>query len=273
MLRRFGAFNCKNLFTRFIFNSFGLLLLLFIVTGCDPAVNSQILTAAAAYQRLHTLTKTSSVPPSDVYCGKYDKAIKGPGNCPSNGTNQDGPIPAFEQTEMRGWIVAGPGWSEPDEMVLNLLLDWGWTAEPGIRAINTPEKILETVTPFNVLMFGVDPTDPTAGGRPLIATISGDAWGGPNAAVIHVEGQAWRFSESPPSDWIFSKTHPSGTPTSQFAVDFFRPDADPALDTDIGKGTYVRIVGTQWEDDCHCQQNLPPPLRRYYRQMPLRYLR
>ena len=266
MLRRFGAFNCKNLLPRFMFNSFRLFLLLPVVAGCGP-VTDATLERLAAYQRLHTSTTTSPVPPSHRYCGNMNKEAPGPGDCAGKATNQDGRIPSYEKTEMRGWIVAGPVWVEPDEMALNLLLDWGWPAEVGIRAINTPEMILETVTPFNVLHFGVDPNNRNGGGRSLLSTQTpGEAWGGPNAAVIHVENQAWRFSDSPPpSGWTVSKTNPSGPRTSMFSVDLFRPDAYPALAADVGIGTYVRVVGTQWEDDCHCQNSLrpiepPPPL-------------
>src|SRR6266511_771897 len=161
----------------------------------------------AAFQRLHTSTATSPVPSSHVYCGNINKDVRGPGNCAGIGTDFSGAIRAFERTEMRGWIVAGPGWAEEDELSINVLLDWGWAAEAGIRAINTPEKIVETVTPFNVLMFGVDPANRGGGGRALLPSDSGDAWGGPNAAVVHVESQAWRFSDPPPTGWTISKTH------------------------------------------------------------------
>jgi hypothetical protein len=159
---------------------------------------------------------------------------------------------------MRGWIVAGPGWSERDEESIGLLLDWGWAAEAGIRAINTPEKIVETVTPFNVLVFGVDPADRNAGGRPLLPTGSGDAWGGPNAAVIHVENQAWRFGDPPPSGWTISRQFNVFSSPVFFSTDLFRPDADPARTSDVAVGDYVRLVGTQWEDSCHCQQGIDP---------------
>jgi hypothetical protein len=230
---------------------FLLLLLTVIAARCDGGDDT--VAKLAAFQRLHTSTATSAVPPSHVYCGNINKDTSGPGHCAGIGTDANGAIRAFERTEMRGWIVGGPGWTEKDEVGLNVLLDWGWGAEAGIRSINTPEKIMETVTPFNVLMFGVDPTDRNGGGRALLPTMSGDAWGGPNAAVVHVESQAWRFSDPAPAGWAVSKTHPSGSPTSTFAVDLFRPDADPALSNDVGIGDYVRLVGTQWEDSCHCQ--------------------
>ena len=251
MLRRFGVFHCKNLFVRSIFNTFRLFLLLPLVAGCGPEAD-KTLEELAAYQRLHASTATSPVSPSHVYCGNMNKEVRRPGNCAGIATNQEGRIPAFEKTEMRGWIVGGPIWVEPTEIAFNLLLDWGWPAEAGIRAINTPEKILDTVTPFNVLHFGVDPNKRNGGGRSLLPPNPGEAWGGPNAAVIHVENQGWRFTDSPPDGWTISKTHPSGT-TSMFSVDLFRPDAHPALAADIGIGTYVRLVGTQWEDSCHCQ--------------------
>ena len=233
-----------------------LLVVLAMAAGCNGGTDT--VNKLAAFQRLHTSTTTSPVPPSHVYCGNIKKDTRGPGNCAGIGTDASGPIPAYERTEIRGWIVNAPNWSESDELRLNVLLDWGWSAEAGIRAINTPEKIMETVTPFNVLVFGVDPTDRNAGNWALLPAVSGDAWGGPNAAVIHVESQAWRFSDSPPAGWTISKTHPSGSPTSTFALDLFRPDADPALTQDVGLGDYVRIVGTQWEDSCHCQNGIRP---------------
>jgi hypothetical protein len=196
-----------------------------------------------------------------VYCGNINKDVRGPGNCAGKGTDFNGRIRAFERTEMRGWIVSGPGWSEDDEMSVGVLLDWGWAAEAGIRAINTPEKIIETVTPFNVLTFGVDPSDRNAGGRPLLASVSGDAWGGPNAAVVHVENQGWRFSDAPPAGWTISRQN-DDKPATTFSTDLFRPDADPVPTEDIsvGVGDYVRLVGTQWEDNCHCQGIDPFPV-------------
>jgi hypothetical protein len=223
------------------------LLLAAMSTGCNGS--DQTLARLAAFQRLHTATSTSPVPPSHVYCGNIKKSTRGPGHCAGIGTDANGPIAAYERTEMRGWIVAGPDWTEPDEQHIDVLLDWGWSAEAGIRAINTPERIMETLTPFNVLMFGVD----AAGNRALVPSVSGDAWGGARAAVVHVESQAWRFSDPAPSGWNITKTNPAGMPTSIFAVDVARPDADPALKNDVAIGDYVRLVGTQWEDSCHCQ--------------------
>jgi hypothetical protein len=204
---------------------------------------------------------TSPVLPSHVYCGNINKDVRGPGNCAGNGTDYNARIPAFERTEMRGWIVRGPDWPEKDEMSLSILLDWGWTAVAGIRAINTPEKIIETVTPFNVLTFGVDPSDRTAGGRPLLPSQTpGEAWGGPNAAVIHVENQGWRFSDAAPSGWTISRQGSPNDPITVFSADLLRPAAVPSLaaDATIGIGDYVRIVGTQWEDSCHCQGGIRP---------------
>jgi hypothetical protein len=231
-----------------------------LVLGCVAcAGQSDIVARLAALQRLHTSTTTSPVPPSRLYCGNIKKASRGPGNCAGIGTDTFGPIPAFERTEIRGWIVGGPAWSETDEVKVNIRLDWEWPAEAGIRAINTPEKMMETVTPFNVLTFGVNPTDRDGGGRALLTNASGDVWGGPNAAVVHVESQAWRFPDPPPTGWrTISQTNPSGSPLASFAVDLFRPDADPALTSDVGIGDYVRIVGTQWEDSCHCQGGIVP---------------
>jgi hypothetical protein len=204
---------------------------------------------------------TSPVLPSHVYCGNINKDVRGPGNCAGNGTDFSGRIPAFERTEMRGWIVEAPYWPEKDEMAISILLDWGWTAVAGIRAINTPEKIIETVTPFNVLKFGVDPSDRTAGGRPLLPTQTpGEAWGGPNAAVIHVENQGWRFSDAAPSGWTISRQGSPNDPITLFSADLLRPAAVPPLAADaaVGIGDYVRIVGTQWEDSCHCQGGIRP---------------
>src|SRR5262245_25144374 len=154
---------------------FLLLLLITIAAGCDGGDD----TAAklAAFQRLHTSIVTSPVPPSHVYCGNMKKDTRGSGNCAGKGTDASGQIPAFERTEMRGWIVGGPSWTENDEVGINVLLDWGWGAEAGIRSINTPEKIMETVTPFNVLMYGVDPTNRNGGSRALLPSMSGDTWG------------------------------------------------------------------------------------------------
>jgi len=47
MLRRFGAFDCKNLFARFKFNSFRLFLLLSGVTVCTPGTVDELV----AYHR------------------------------------------------------------------------------------------------------------------------------------------------------------------------------------------------------------------------------
>lgn len=237
-----------------------LLLLAVMSTGCGDGVDSA--RDLAAYQRLVTSTASSAVPPSHVYCGGESKDVRGPGRCASKGTNAAGRIPAYERTEMRGWIVNGPGWVENDEESLGLLLDWGWAPVAGIRSINTPEKIVETVTPFNVVGYGVAPTDRTGGRKALLAQAlepngvdRTSIWGGPNAAVIHVENQGWRFQDAPPPGWTTDRRHPDHADDPViFSTDLFRPDTNPPLvpGGTVGLGDYVRLVGTQWEDGCHC---------------------
>jgi hypothetical protein len=86
--------------------------------------------------------------------------VVGPGRCESYGTNQNGRLPAYERTELRGWVVQAPHWTESDEMGMNVLLDWGW--EPlaeGVHALNTPDAIIGAITPASVIMRGVNPND------------------------------------------------------------------------------------------------------------------
>src|SRR5689334_16586117 len=96
-----------------------LLLLTAITAGCNGGCSTGVddtLTKLAAFQRLHTSTATSPVPPSHVYCGNINKNMRGPGNCAGIGTGANGQIPAFERTEVRGWIVGGLDWPEQDEV-------------------------------------------------------------------------------------------------------------------------------------------------------------
>jgi hypothetical protein len=214
---------------------------------------------------LETTVRTSANPPSRFFCGNVNKASASPGGCASYATDQNGPLPAVERTEIRGWIVSNEAvhWVEDDEVGFEVLLDWGWSpAASGVVPLNTPEAVVGAITPHNIITFGRNPSDFSIGGSRLSAGNSAQAWGGPFAAVIHVELQAWRTRTdgvSMPAEWTTLKTRDLATPgggiiTKQFTFPF-DPElafAEPPMQRNLAPGDYVRIVGTRWEDSCHC---------------------
>src|SRR6266542_3258359 len=208
-------------------------------------LEAPIIFAATNPNTVETATATSSTPPSHFYCGNVNKAVVGAGGCDSYATDEKGRLPAFERPEIRGWIVAAPAWSDDDEVAMNVLLDWGWQPlASGVRALNTPEAVVNAITPANVIVFGRNPADYTALSSRLSPANSRQAWGGPFAAVVHVELQAWRLrlgSIPAPSDWFTRRRHPESDNEHLFAFDPIRPAAEPALERDLKVGDYVRI--------------------------------
>jgi hypothetical protein len=214
---------------------------------------------------LETTVRTSANPPSRFFCGNVNKATPSPGGCESYATDQNGNLPAVERTEIRGWIVSseGIGWGEEDEVGFDVLLDWGWSpVASGVVPINTPEAVVAAITPHNIITFGRNPSDFSSGGSRLSSGNSAQAWGGPFAVVIHVELQAWRTRAdgvSTPAEWTSLKSRDlevrgGGIITKQFTFPFDpeRAFAEPPMQRNLEAGDYVRIVGTRWEDSCHC---------------------
>lgn len=215
---------------------------------------------------LETTVRTSGNPPSRFFCGNVNKASASPGGCASYATDQSGSLPAVERTEIRGWIVSSSGvhWVEDDEVGVEVLLDWGWSPlANGVVPINTPDAVVDAITPHNIITFGRKPSDLSSGGSRLSTGNSSQAWGGPFAAVVHVEMQAWRTRAdgvAMPTEWTalkardFPEPGGGGTITRQFAFPFDpeRGFAEPPMQRNLQAGDYVRIVGTRWEDSCHC---------------------
>ena len=215
---------------------------------------------------LETTVRTSANPPSRFFCGNVNKTSATPGGCQSYATDQNGQLPAVERTEIRGWIVSSEGvhWVEDDEVGVEVLLDWGWpVVASSVVPINTPEAVVGATTPHNIISFGRKPSDFSSGGSRLSPGNSAQAWGGPFAAVVHVELQAWRTRADGvpmPTDWTTIKQRDlpepggGGTIIKNFAFPFDpqRASAEPAMQRDLQAGDYVRIVGTRWEDSCHC---------------------
>lgn len=233
-------------------------LLVLAVAGCGGITSSDV-TALRQYDELRTATGTTVIKPSELYCGAGDKVVQSAGGCSSHATDGNGPLPAFERTEVRGWVLETPAWTgDQAEVAFGVLLDWGWPAAPGVRAINTPEAIIQALTPHNIIGFGHSPADRTMpSSRLLTGAVGASAWGGPNAAVVHVEVIGWRVAGNPPADWGVSKTDGNGT-TWAFPFDPFRPVAQPPMQRDLLPGDYVRLVGTEWEDGCHCAAGVGP---------------
>src|SRR5215208_4174008 len=201
---------------------------------------------------LETTVRTSTNPPSRFFCGNFNKASASPGGCDSYATDQSGRLPAVERTEIRGWIVSTDGvrWVEDDEVGVEVLLDWGWSAVAnGVVPINTPEAVVGAITPHNIITFGRNPSDFSSGGSRLSSGNSAQAWGGPFATVIHVELQAWRTRAdgvSMPAEWTSLKARDfaesgGGTITRQFAFPFDaeRAFAEPPMQRNLAPGDYV----------------------------------
>jgi hypothetical protein len=91
----------------------------------------------------------------------------------------------------------------------------------------------------------------------VTAWLGNNAWGGPNALVLHVEINGWgsnpetaevRMRQLPPPDgW----DTPNETPGVAWAFDPYRPPTMPGLEVGLVSGDYVRMVGLLWEDDPH----------------------
>jgi len=168
--------------------------------------------------------------------------------------------------EIRGWIVGGDlpplgnyVGDDEQEYHLNVSLDMGWTPAPETVAYVTPinrvSTLMDVMPAFNLAAFN---------GR----SANGDVWGGPGAAVVHVEYNAWSkgrtydigtFPGGPdtfvPANWRPVRTFldASGQPwnaylpfSPYFPANLFDPSAQP-----YKNGDYVRLVGLLWEDEPH----------------------
>lgn len=183
--------------------------------------------------------------PSWVFCGNLVK--ESTQNCSSKATSENGPTPAYQRVEVRGWVTDIHGFVDKDEeFAFNLLLDHGWTPDTlqssGVTPYNTAEMINRAVSPHNIITFG-------QGEQGGAARLSPDknTWGGTKAAVLHIEINGWgpdrMGATRPPRDWFYLRG-PVGWP--------FDPENPPAVRPGpLASGDYVRLVGTLWEDEPH----------------------
>ncbi|MBI3580332.1 MAG: hypothetical protein HY089_13085 [Ignavibacteriales bacterium] len=233
------------------------ILFLLLVSDCDPKAAEQWAKIGAEIQnqqlKLLTSTGTSQILPSQVYCGNEHKGLPPhSGGCAGKATDENGGIAAQEQVEIRGWLVDEVHFCDPAEVGFSVLLDYGWeqkTDPQKVFAINTPERIVNALTPADIIVFGRNPARISAASSRLQADPNLHAWGGRNATVIHIEAMGWRreSEQQAPADWN-AFTDGDG---HAWAFNPFRPAAFPERQKDLGSGDYVRIVGTLWEDDGH----------------------
>lgn len=238
------------------------ILFLLLVSDCNPKAAEQWAKIGAEVQneqlKLLTATGTTSILPSHVYCGNEHKNLPPhPGGCVGKAIDENGGIPAQEQVEIRGWLVDDLRFCDPAEVCFSVLLDYGWeqkTDPQKVFAISTPERIVNALTSVNIIVFGRNPARVGAFSSRLQTDPNLHAWGGRNAAVIHVEAMGWRreSEQQTPADWN-AFVSPDG---HAWAFNPLRPVAFPARQKNIGPGDYVRIVGTLWEDEGHYDNSI-----------------
>lgn len=227
------------------------------------------------------------------------------------GSRTDGSLygHAQERAEIRGWVINPPGESGPnatastgseDEWALDILVDVGWvsqTTDPNVTPVNTIQSLASFLTPVNVIEYGIASTIPA---RPMLSTntsfpdafLSGQgAFGGVNAAVVHLEIDGWGAGRgacdstvvsncavsghtcTDCSSWTYSDHHPLNwyldalTPNPQAIAPPTAGSTNPTPASWKGiwwpfplydgttykfpSGTYVRAVGTLWKDAAH----------------------
>jgi hypothetical protein len=193
----------------------------------------------------------------------------------SRATDINDSRPAVEKVEIRGWIQNVEGFSEPkdSEYAFNVTLDLDWDkspcAAPGITPINSLDALSMAIAPYSQSAQAWGGPVTTSNGR-------GNALGGPNSIVIHVEINGWEGRSPPGWNGVWhpdknpqcqADTPGSGVPPgwmtfdrhtgennfhtgSHWIFDPSRPPGTPA-NADLKAGDYVRIVGTLWEDGPH----------------------
>jgi hypothetical protein len=206
---------------------------------------------------------------TELWCGNRDwRGRDVP--CTSKATSRGGEMRS-RVVEVRGWLLTDPIYTfvnvedkvDENEVLLDLLLDWGWEqqypASEHAWAVNTPERINQSITPHNIIHFGVDSSG--IGSTRLTQSV----WGGSRAAVVHVEINGWGPSITPGrkrplpttplerarfEGWVTSASAPPGKERVLFPFDPFHPPSANG-DTALSAGDYVRMVGMLWEDEPH----------------------
>jgi hypothetical protein len=172
--------------------------------------------------------------------------------------------------EVHGWLLTDPIYTwvnvedevDENEVLLDLLLDWGWEqqypASEHAWAVNTPERINQSITPHNIIHFGVGSSGTG------FSLLTRNVWGGSHAVAVHVEINGWgpafsgRDRPLPTTQlervrfegWVTSASAPAGKESVLFPFDPFHPPSTIGY-TDLSKGAYVRMVGMLWEDAPH----------------------
>lgn len=214
---------------------------------------------------LYSRVNSTQTRPSNVFCGNLVKSPNGV--CTSKATTANGNRPAWENTEIRGWVISCCGdFGDPtectdpnfasvipcEELRFGLMLDYGWESstpnDEHINPINTIEKINSVITPFNVISFGGASRDAAS------SQLDSDhkVWGGAAAMVIHIEVNGWydkgrMAGIPPPNDW-----HTIGAPQTKGVFWAFDPQNPASISPrSLQDGDYVRLVGTLWEDEPH----------------------
>ncbi|HUR17896.1 MAG TPA: hypothetical protein VMZ51_03035 [Acidimicrobiales bacterium] len=200
-----------------------------------------------------------SPPPSEVFCGNRPKR-------PQGSPCATGSVPtakAKEHVEIRGTVTGIQGYFDSDanreeineEFLVTVLLDHGWKpADPDQAAVTTLADIDTWTTPYNANTWAPD----------SLLRPDGAIWGGPEAMVIHVEVDGWlpsgRMCRTKAADGSCAEPGPApvswkesrGMPGAvRWAFDPEFPPSQAAACCKLRVGSYLRLVGTMWEDEVH----------------------
>jgi len=149
------------------------------------------------------------------------------------------PIRATERVEVRGWLPEAPaGGCDPAEVCWNTILDYGWKSESlgASLSLNTPELIVQHLTPHDIMNFGAGDETPSTFSNAALNDLQSNCLDtstfgipehdcvGEMADGIHVEADGWRtpgfnptgnhsgdFQIPAPPDWNQMDTQQSGT--------------------------------------------------------------
>lgn len=191
-------------------------------------------------------------------------------------------VNATETAEVRGWIVAVAAvHGGEDEFEFDILPDIGWRPASTAYAVNTFDRLLQFVTPVNLVKFGYRKYSPARppvtgtprwselnsspgdtcipGGNPLLQGCSNATWGGVYAPIIHVEIDGWGPNRGACDDSLPGGTFSCGSNwTNENAPLGWTYDAStqiwwpfPMSPFPFVAGDYVRVVGTLWKDFAH----------------------
>jgi len=243
-----------------------------------------------------TSSLASDIKPSEIFCGNHRMYVSGAvpwGPGPVNTT--DGVVrdagsgqavcrahanaswDAPQNFEVRGWVrltPTAPGgllcrpYDSEEEYIFNVALDLDWTPDPPAsgESATTPLNSLEALRQYlpgqTIAAFGGYPEG--YGGGPGAATIhvEVDAWGPCRGGGVDDPGHAyWRWL---PPGWQLCG---SETYEGNSWYVYFPGDVLPGSDRRLADGNYVSVVGTLWWDGAHRELCAPRNVTPYWAEM------